>query len=257
MKAICSNCGHRPATEIIEGDGESQFRCSWCIPRATATATGSPAPWTTLAAVSLGFLASLILFSIVTGGSPAGPTRAAGGPGVVGGLFHGGIPNAIDRVAGLVVEAEPAPAERARPTPAERAPSASFSLPHGSSGVTVIPVGPEPGDDAVEAPPLVVPAAPGPPDADPGPVPSPAPTPRPSDGPGPGPAPPPTPQPEPTVEPSPTPTEEPSPQPTATPSAQPAPEPTTQPTAAPTPPPPPSPGLEGIARPASNLARAG
>jgi hypothetical protein len=216
MKAICSSCGRRPATEVVQRDDASQYTCSWCAPRATAaTPVAAAGPRPNVAAAGAA-LASLVVLLGLVGESPWGQTslEPVGVTSGIGQLFHGGIPHGIERMPEGRDEVSRTPSERAeapRPVGSDRP---SLALPHGVRGVSAVRPDPDPGADGA-APVVIAPGGPGPPQPGPGPNPGP--------GPGPGPNPEPTPKPRPTPEPPPTPTPEPTPEPEPTPVPEPSP----------------------------------
>ncbi|MFN2489422.1 MAG: hypothetical protein ABR529_06750 [Actinomycetota bacterium] len=237
MKATCSYCGQRPATEVVQTDDGTRFRCPWCTPR-PATPIETSTPWVSIVGAVAALAVLVALFSVAGGGSwvrEAG--RQVGAPVAVGELFHGGIPGAVDRVAGLLIDEEPGETQRLLAAlgsvPSGAAPSSP--LPHGTVGVTVIPTASATAGPLQE-PTVVIPG--GPPQApEPTVEPAPEPTVEPAPEPTVEPTPEPTvePTPEPTVEPTPEPTVEPTPEPTVEPTPEPTVEPTPEPTVEPTP----------------------
>lgn len=233
MKAVCSNCSRRGATEVVTTSDGVEYRCSWCLPRPNVAPTRD---WRVLvrngsaAAALVGIVALTGVSWLQRGGSsPFGP------PGGVADLFGGGLPHAIHRVALDLRRDEQGPASGAQRSRVA-APGANVTAPllrgparrgHGKgapprgpgSPSAPAPGGgaPRPGSTPQPSPSQTAPPTPTPqPTLTTTPTPSPSPTPTGT----------PTPIPTPTVIPTPTPTSTGTPSPTASASPQPTPSPT-------------------------------
>ena len=236
VRATCSNCRRRPATEVVHDEGGSKYCCAWCVPRARGTDVAGRSTGTDVVIVAATVALVLGLLLLLARGSwigAPGPFQA----GAIGAVVGGRVPQALDRSAGTPIPS------RARPGRTSVSPSSevgsivtasSVGLPHGGGDAVAIPAragSGAPGEPGLWLhPPGDVAAGPASPAA--------SPSPGPSDGPAPEPSA--TPSPTPSDTPTPEPTDGPTPEPTATPSPTPSDTPTPEPTDGPTPEPSPT-----------------